>query len=104
LNAKESLVDADAVCRASLNAADIAHLPEADFGSPTSPTHDEEGHNPLAASLLPGLSGSSESSRFDPTANPSKLSDQSYWTQLVYTFFCLEWHDKVRLANAKGCD
>jgi hypothetical protein len=101
LNAKESLVDGDAVARASLQAADIAHLPEADYGSAMAPMHDEEDHNdnPLAASLLPGMSASSNRSsnaQSDPMANPSKLADQSWWTQLVYSFFCLQWHDKVR--------
>ena len=32
---------------------------------------------------------------FDPMANPSSFESQSYITKLVYSIFCLQWHDNV---------
>lgn len=32
---------------------------------------------------------------FDPTANPAAFESQSYITKLVYSVFCLQWHDNV---------
>jgi hypothetical protein len=72
--------------RASLNAENIADLPDEDFNGRNSSGRT----TPLHASLL-----DAENVQDDPTANPSTFEEQGCLTRLWYTMFGLEWQDKV---------
>jgi hypothetical protein len=85
--------------RVSLNARDIADLPEEDFAGRSSQKSLRQDGNPLNNSLMSSeglLSGESQASIMsDPTANPSTLQEQTWATQVFYSFFCIPWREKV---------
>ncbi len=84
--------------RFSLNAADLSAIPAEDFGEQTNPlARDSEDKQGLRQSLLPehAESGGAASMISDPMANKAALEGEGWFTQLVYTFFCIEWRPKV---------